>query len=109
MMPEKLSVLVTYEVLSKPNAPSEIWWGAQIIEQDLATQARTLAELMPEVQRLVIAYVCTSAGPQPWQGPAAPVHLRDLFEAAPIKIEWLPDEQTTPGIRIPALEFRYSA
>lgn len=108
MAPQKLSVLVTQELVVPADAPAQSWWVAQIIEQDLATQARTLADLLPEIQRLIVAYMVSGREMdlELWTGPAAPEALISRFEAAPIRLEWLPDPETTPGVMLPELDIR---
>jgi hypothetical protein len=103
MQPEKLSVVVFQECVG-----SNVGWVAQVIEQDLATQASSLAALIPEVHRLVQAYADTSSefGNDVWHGPAAPDEYRAKFDAASSRIEWL--GMLPPEVHIPALEIRVS-
>ena len=107
-MIEKLSILVTQELVELGAAPMRPWWIAQVIEQDLATQAQTLNELVAEVRRLVAAHIlfCAEDGDAPFQGPLAPDDQRLKFEAAVTRLEPIMDAETTPGIELPILDFR---
>ena len=57
------------------------WWVAQILEFDLSTQARTLDDLIAELQRIVVAHiVCsTEQGLDPFAIPPAPQQYVDEY------------------------------
>lgn len=63
-----LRCFLTFKCRKEPNHRDELWWVAQCIEFELATQAPTLDELLVEVRRIVHAHVqaCAAEGIEPW-------------------------------------------
>jgi predicted RNase H-like HicB family nuclease len=65
------------------------WWSAQILEHDIATQAKTLQELLYEVERILVAHIALAAeeGRQPFQGiPRAPEKYWERFKKSHISM-----------------------
>lgn len=82
-------------------------WVAQVLEQDLATQALTVADLMPEIERLIAAHILThqiERGTDPWRGPAAPDRYRKRFDETQVKLIWLGEHP--PLVILPELDIR---
>lgn len=88
----------------------EGWWVAQCLEHDIAAQARTQADLLYELQRLLAGYLLLGSelGRDLFHGmPKAPRRYWDLYERAkplvsdisPLRVE-LPD--TLPSIELRA-------
>jgi hypothetical protein len=66
------------------------WWVAQCLDYDIATQARTLPDLVGEVERILMAHWAVGAqeGVEPFANlPRAPRRFWELYEAARLKIE----------------------
>lgn len=66
------------------------WLTAQILEYDLATQARSLDDLWYELQRLVVGHVAASLseGVAPFEGLApAPQRVWHLYEQSKIPLQ----------------------
>lgn len=106
---EKLSVLVTVELGASGYTPAAIWWVAQCLEHDLATQARTLDGLVKTLQEIILLHVeaCTKDAADPWQHlPPGPLEARARFEASYLSLELLPGAWMQPNARLPRLEIR---
>lgn len=73
-----------YQTFSVLIEQVEGWWTAQCIEQDIATQARSLDELHPEILRMLAAHldVCEELGIESFNLPPAPPEVREKFELA---------------------------
>lgn len=108
---EKLSVLVSVDLLQGPDSPPALWWLAQCIECDLATQARSLDELMKAIPEMLLARLELYRGSQvdPWSVVPAPQTIRAQFEASYLKLEFLSGVWATPDERLPKLEIRLAA
>lgn len=65
------------------------WVAAQCLEYDIATQARTLDDLVHEVQRIIVGHIATSRKfhKRPFDGvPEAPRKFWDMFEKSKIPL-----------------------
>lgn len=65
------------------------WVAAQCLEYDVATQARTLDDLVHEVQRIIVGHIATSRKlhKPPFDGvPKAPQKFWDMFERSKIPL-----------------------
>lgn len=73
VQPKQISVLIEQ---------SGEWWVAQCVEHDFVTQARTVAELLNEIEHMLIAHICSCEeyGIEPFQVPPAPREVRERFE-----------------------------
>lgn len=60
------------------------WLVAQILEYDIATQARSMGELMSEIERIVVAHIVCSEehGLDPFNVPPAPRQYHDEYVAS---------------------------
>jgi predicted RNase H-like HicB family nuclease len=66
------------------------WWVAQCLDYDIATQAKTIAELYDELERVLMGHMVMAreAGVAPFSGiPRAPKRYWDLFRDARLKLE----------------------
>lgn len=66
------------------------WWSAQCLEYDIATQAKTLSDLLYELERVLISHLCIAAelGRKPFEGlEPAPYKFWDLYQKARAQIE----------------------
>lgn len=66
------------------------WWVAQCLEYDIATQAKKIAELYYELERILVGHmvVAREEGVAPFSGiPRAPKRYWDLFRDARVKLE----------------------
>jgi hypothetical protein len=66
------------------------WWSAQCLEYDIAAQARTLADLRYELERVLLSHVVVSAelGRSPFEGlKPAPQRFWDMYAASSMRIE----------------------
>jgi hypothetical protein len=87
----------------------EGWWVAQCLEYDIAAQARTQADLLYELERLLVGRILISAkkGRQPFENlPKAPSRYWTMYEEAePVSIDPSPrqwDFQVLPDIELRA-------
>jgi hypothetical protein len=73
--PSKISVLVERE---------GDWWIAQCIEYDLATQAKTVDDLLYEIRRVIVSHIasCEALGIEPFDLPPAPREVQAKYERA---------------------------
>lgn len=57
------------------------WWVAQVLQFDLATQARNLGDIHYEIERMLVAHIvcCEDAGIEPFQIPPAPQDVWERF------------------------------
>jgi len=65
-------------------------WIAQCLDYDMVAQAKPFADLLPELQRLVVSHVAASLelGREPFAGfNRAPQKYWDLYDRAPTRIE----------------------
>jgi predicted RNase H-like HicB family nuclease len=68
---------------------SDGWWSAQVLEHDIATQAKTLEDLFYEVDRILVAHIALAAeeGRQPFKGiPRAPEKYWERFKKSHISM-----------------------
>ncbi len=66
------------------------WWAAQCLEYDIAAQARTLADLRYELERVLLSHVvvATELGRAPFEGLGpAPQRFWDMYAASSMRIE----------------------
>ena len=87
-------------------------WCVQCLDYDIAAQAETIPELEKELQRVLLAYVVTSAElkrDHPFAGlPEAPKHYFEMYDAlSHPKEEILPVLECSPPIA-PRLRFAHS-
>jgi hypothetical protein len=78
------------------------WVAAQCLEYDIATQARTLGDLVHEIQRTIVGHIATSRklGKLPFEGvPRAPKKFWDMFRRSRIPL-WVPKVDFDPSIRV---------
>jgi hypothetical protein len=78
------------------------WWSAQCLEYDIAAQAKTLADLRYELQRVLISHISVSEelGRNPFEGLApAPQKFWQMYEEAKmcVKSEDLPFRMPHPA------------
>lgn len=85
----ELRVVVKKETVTTPGE-SVTRWAAQILDYDLATQARDITDLIYEVQRLVCAHVVGSRehGIRPFQLDPAPEPYHALYARGRDLEEW---------------------
>lgn len=65
---------------------SALGWSAQVLEHDIATQAKSLKQLFLEIERILVAQVAMAAedGHRPFEGiPPAPERYWKLFQDSP--------------------------
>lgn len=65
------------------------WWVAQCLEHDLATNARSLSDLVYEVERALVSQIAVNAGSDvdPFAGiPKAPRKYWKMFEEATVEL-----------------------
>ena len=67
------------------------WYVAQVLEFDLATQAKSLDTLPYEIQRMIVSHIvcCEQEGLDPFAIPHAPQEYVDEYVAS--KSEWTVD------------------
>lgn len=61
------------------------WWSAQCLEYDIAAQARTLSDLLYEVERVLVSHLCIAEelGRKPFEGlEPAPQKFWDMYQKA---------------------------
>lgn len=61
------------------------WWVAQCLEYDIATQARTQADLLYELERIIVGHFLVSAemGRRPFERlPRAPRRYWEMYDCA---------------------------
>lgn len=66
------------------------WWSAQCLEYDIATQAKTLSDLLYEIERVLVSHLCIAEelGRKPFEGLApAPQKFWDLYQKSHARIE----------------------
>ncbi len=66
------------------------WWSAQCLEYDIAAQAKTLSDLVYELERVLVSHLCLAEelGRKPFEGlEPAPQRFWDLYEKAHARIE----------------------
>ena len=81
MLPQRTArVLIRKENTSE----GEEWFVAQILDFDIATQARSLADLGPEIERIVVGHIVASEeeGLDPFDLPSAPQPYHDEYIAS---------------------------
>jgi hypothetical protein len=85
-------------------------WVAQCLEHDIATQARTLDELLYELERILVAHM-VGAGAAPFATiPKAPQAFWQMYEAAVTRVSSVKRAQLPiPVTKRPILEVRKAA
>lgn len=66
------------------------WWSAQCLEYDIAAQAKTLNDLLYELQRVLVSHICIAEelGRKPFEGlEPAPQKFWNLFQRSHARIE----------------------
>lgn len=98
---KRLSILVDVALTTGPNAPSALWWTAQCIEHDLATQAKSLDGLMRAIPEMIMARIelCTKHAIDPWYVSPAPTEVCAMFEASYLRLELLPGAWLASDLR----------
>jgi hypothetical protein len=90
----------------------EGWWVAQCLQYDLAAQAKSLRDLLYELERTLVGHVVVSEekGLEPFEHlPAAPQMYRDMFaEAIELKHQEIPF-RVPRGRSVPVPELRIAA
>jgi hypothetical protein len=89
------------------------WYVAQVLEFDLATQAKSLDGLAYEIQRMIVAHIVCSEqeGMEPFALPPAPRQYHDEYVAS--KCNWTVDVarfKTDAPLKAspPELSFRFA-
>jgi len=89
------------------------WWIAQCLEYDIATQARTLDDLMIEVERILVGYLIVGEkeGREPFANiPKAPKRFWEMYRQARTKVAAVePIPAPFPDEQRPILEIRAAA
>jgi predicted RNase H-like HicB family nuclease len=89
------------------------WWVAQCLEYDIATQARTLDDLLVELEQILAGYVIVGRkeGRDLFaEMPKAPKRFWDLYERARTKLEPVePVSVSSSEEPLPVLEIRAAA
>jgi len=65
------------------------WWSAQCLEYDVAAQAKTLSDLLYELERVLVSHLCVAEelGRKPFEGlEPAPKKFWDLYQKAHARI-----------------------
>jgi len=100
---------------TRPGRPSKVSvlffehagaWSAQVLEYDIATQAKTLRQLFHETERILAGYLALAAeeGRKPFEGiPPAPRRYWRLYEASQIVMDRPSVGITTQGAGLPAI------
>jgi hypothetical protein len=67
------------------------WWRAQVIEHDLTMRAKSLAELIPEIYRVIIAHIASAEerGVEPFQIDPPPPAFSARFKDAEQSLEYI--------------------
>jgi hypothetical protein len=66
------------------------WWSAQCLEYDIAAQAKSLSDLLYELERVLVShlYIAEELGRQPFDGLGpAPQKFWDLYDRTHTRIE----------------------
>jgi hypothetical protein len=87
------------------------WWSAQVLQYDIAAQARSLPQLRREVERVVLAHflAAQAEGVEPFEGIGrAPQEFWDMYEMARDRIVREDDtDLTSPeGFILPAYQIK---
>ena len=93
----------------------QAFWIAQVLEYDLAAQAKTIEDLVYELQRTIVAHILCSEqeGLVPFESiPPAPRQYVDEWQGSPVKVtvevqRFLVDQPTNR--QPPELEMRLCA
>ena len=89
------------------------WWVAQCLEYDIATQARTLDDLLLEVERILFAHVVVAKkeGIEPFASiPKAPKRFWQMYRTARTKLTPVePARLPLPEGERPVVEVRAAA
>jgi hypothetical protein len=85
-------------------------WVAQCLEYDIATQARTLDDLLYELERIIAAHILGSRGRTPFANlPRAPSVFWQMYEKAVTKVAPVKPFTLVPADRRPLVEIRKAA
>jgi len=89
------------------------WYVAQVLEHDIATQARSINELSYEIQRMIVGHIlcCEQEGIDPWLVQSAPKAYEDMYVAS--EHDWTVDitrGKTDEQLKLPLpeLAFRFA-
>ena len=88
------------------------WWSAQCLEYDIAAQAKSIADVLYEMEKTLISHIAVNeaAGIDPFEEmPSAPQKYWDMFQRARIQVYWQrqPFRVPTPvRHRLDELQFR---
>jgi hypothetical protein len=89
------------------------WWIAQCLEYDIATQARTLDDLLVEVDRILVGHLIVGKieGREPFSNiPKAPKRFWEMYQRARTRLSPVePESLPFPEERHPILELRAAA
>ena len=80
-MPTKLGSVDVHAVAFREGD----WWSAQCLEYDIAVQAKSVADLQGEIERVLTAYVVRARKEKrsPFEGlPPAPEKYREMYKRA---------------------------
>jgi hypothetical protein len=57
------------------------WYVAQVLEHDIAAQAKSINDLLLEIERTIVAHIlcCEEEGLDPWAVPPAPTAYENLY------------------------------
>jgi hypothetical protein len=71
-------------IRKEPASDGQEWYVAQVLEYDIATQARSMGELMSEIERIMLAHIVCSEenGLDPFDVPPAPKPYHDEYVAS---------------------------
>jgi len=87
------------------------WWVAQCLDYDIATQAKKMAELYYELERILVGHIVVAQehGIAPFTGiPRAPKRYWDLFRDALVKLEPV-KPQALLDVPSPVMDLRAAA
>lgn len=89
------------------------WYVAQVLEYDLATQAKSVDAVVVEIERMIVAHIvcCEQESIAPFSVPPAPKTYLDEYVAS--KATWTVDitrgkSDQPMAPTFPALEFRFA-
>jgi hypothetical protein len=85
-------------------------WVAQCLEYDIATQAKTLDDLLYELERILVAHVMGAEGANPFAAiPKAPQSFWRMYERAVTRVSRVKPAFPLPVSKRPHLEVRKAA